>query len=161
MKSEHNLFEEMNTPQFYMEAAQAVFDLKAKAFKHEVYFKSPLYEFVDKTQMYLKINGTQLPMYQREIIVDAIERLTKGERITDANGVKTLIKEYLHGDMRVYWWVMWLFADECIIIKTDSNIAMFAYLGDVGVMDTVFTGSTLTQPEPCCEDEECVEVGEF
>lgn len=158
MKSEHNLFEELNTPQFYMEAAKAVFDLKARAFEKEVYFKSPLYEYVDKTQMYLQINGTHLAMYQATNIGDAIDRLTKGERIADTDVVKALIKEYLQGDMRVYWWVMWLFANECIIIKTESSIAMFAYLGDVGVMHTVFTGSTLeTAPQ---EDVECVEESE-
>lgn len=151
MKSEHNLFEEMNTPQFYMQAARAVFGLKDNAFKHEVYFKSPLYEFVEGTQMYLKINGTQLPMYPREIIVNSIERITKGDPVKDQKDVKALIKEYVRGGMRVYWWVMWMFADECVIIKTESGIFMFAFLGDIGVMDNVFTGSTI---EPCC-DEDC------
>jgi len=160
MKSEHNLFEEMNTPQLYMEAARAVFALKEKAFNSEVYFKSALYEFVDKTQMYLKINGTQLPMYQKDIITDAIDRLTSGEHITNAEDVKILVKEYLQGDMKVYWWIMWLFADRCIIVKTESNIAMFAYLGDVGVMHTVYTGSTLEKHCNCPEDE-CVEETDY
>jgi hypothetical protein len=162
MKSEHNLFEEMNTPSFYMEAARAVFALKEKAFKHEVYFKSPLYEFVENAQMFLKINGTQLPVYPRDVIADSIDRIAKAERIEDASMVKTLIKEYVRGDMRVYWLVMWLFADECVILKTESGISLFAFLGDVGVMNTVFTGSTL---EPCCENDcECVandELDEF
>jgi hypothetical protein len=134
-----------------MEAARAVFALKESAFAHDIYFKSPLYEFVEGTQMYLKINGTQLPIYQREIVVDAVERMTKGERIEDQDAVKALIKELIKSDMRVYWWVMWLFADECVILKTESGASMFAFLGDVGVMHNAFKGSSFD--EPCCECE--------
>ena len=133
MKTENDLLNELQTPKLYIQAVAAVGALKSKAFEDGFYFKNPLYETVDGTRMRLCINGEKLVLIPAADVKDALERLVNPEVITDVEQVKDLIRNLRHQGMPVYWYVLFKYAQECTIVRTKSNVMLFAILGEVGI----------------------------
>ena len=153
MKSEHQFFEELSIPCHYEDAVNEVHALKVRALAQGVYFKNPLYEYVSPSGMKLHIDGKDLPLLTQNGIMEAIQRLTNSQRITDDKEILSIIRDLKDRNMATYWYVLYKFAAQAFVIRAGDYINIYAVLGKTGVSHSIHA-PVYKAPEPYVESSD-------